>query len=65
MHSNADIDCFVRMPPDPSSIDLKVEMLPKLCKKEGTTLEPTSPLIDGQLSHWTGKYAGRRLIIVV
>ena len=38
-------DRFVRMLTDPHPVDPKFEMLPQLCEKEGTTLEPTFPVI--------------------
>ena len=50
-HNNADIDWYMRMPTDPSQIDLKVEMLPDICKEEDVTLELTFLLIDHQCPH--------------
>ena len=37
-------DWDVRMPPGPSPVDPKVEMLPQLYGEEGDTLDPTFPL---------------------
>ena len=47
--NNAYIDWYVRMQTDLPLVDLKVEMLPELCKEEGATLEPIFPMIVSHL----------------
>ena len=46
MCNNADIDWYMMMSTDPLPVDPEVEMQPVLHKEEGTTLEPTFPMID-------------------
>ena len=47
--NNVDIDWYINMPTDPLPGDLKVEMLPELCKEEDVTLEPTIPMKHSQI----------------
>ena len=46
----------MRMPTNPPQVDLKVEMLPELCKEEGVSQEPTFPIIESWLHIEVGRY---------
>ena len=41
--NRTDIEWYIRMPTDPSLVDPKEEMKPKLCEETGASLEPSFP----------------------
>ena len=52
--NNADSDWYMRMPPNPPLVYLKVEIPPELCEEEDVILELALTVIDNWLLHLDG-----------